>query len=43
MVNKIAKWKKQGLWTEEMVKHAVAKGVITEEEAAKILEENEAK
>ena len=44
MYNRIAKWKKQGLWTEEMVKHAVSKGVITEEEAAQILdEENEAK
>jgi hypothetical protein len=44
MVSKIAKWTKQGLWTKEMVRHAVSKGVITEEEAAKILnEENEAK
>ncbi len=44
MVNKIAKWNKQGLWTDEMVKNAVSKGVITEEEAAQILEEeNEAK
>ena len=44
MFEKIKKWYKQGLWTDEMVRHAVSKGVITEEEAAQILdEENEAK
>lgn len=44
MYDRIKKWYKQGLWTDEMVRHAVSKGVITEEEAAQILEEeNEAK
>lgn len=39
MKEKIAKWYKQGLWTEEMVLNAVDKGVITAEEAAEILAE----
>lgn len=38
MKEKIAKWYKQGLWTEEMVLTAVKKGVITEEDAAEILQ-----
>lgn len=29
MKNKIAKWYAQGLWTSEMVAHAVKKGHIT--------------
>ena len=33
MFEKIKKWYKQGLWTEKMVRDAVAKGVITEENA----------
>ena len=37
MKEKIAKWYAQGLWTEDMVRQAVEKGVITEEEAAEIL------
>ena len=37
MYEKIKKWYKQGLWTEEMVQNAVEKGVITAEEAAEIL------
>ena len=37
MKEKITKWYKQGLWTEEMVMNAVAKGVLTEEEAAEIM------
>lgn len=32
MREKIAKWYKQGLWTNAMVRSAVAKGVITEED-----------
>ena len=28
MKNKIAKWYKQGLWTAEMVRNAVVKGII---------------
>lgn len=37
MKEKIAKWYKQGLWTETMVQNAVVKGVITEDDALKIL------
>ena len=37
MKDKIAKWHKQGLWTEEMVLKAVEKGKITAEEASEIL------
>lgn len=33
MKEKIAKWFKLGLWTEEMVLNAVLKDVITAEEA----------
>lgn len=38
MYEKIKKWYKQGLWTEEMVMNAVDKGLITEEQAKEILE-----
>ena len=31
MFEKIKKWYKQGLWTAEMVRNAVEKGVITAE------------
>ena len=37
MKDKIAKWYRLGLWTEEMVMVAVEKGVITNEQAAEIL------
>lgn len=37
MYEKIKKWYKQGLWSEEMVRNAVGKGILTEEEAAEIL------
>lgn len=37
MKDKIAKWYKQGLWTEDMVKAAVEKGLITAEDATEIL------
>ena len=37
MRDKIAKWYAQGLWTEEMVRQAVKKGVLTEAEAGEIL------
>lgn len=37
MFEKIKKWYKQGLWTEAMVKNAVAKGILTEAEANEIL------
>lgn len=32
MRDKIAKWYKQGLWTADMVRSALDKGVITEED-----------
>lgn len=38
MKEKIAKWFKQGLWTENMVLNAVTKNVLTKEEAKEILE-----
>ena len=37
MFEKIMKWYKQGLWTENMVNNAVIKGVIAEEQANEIL------
>ena len=37
MFEKIKKFYDMGLWTEEMVRDAVKKGVITEEECAEIL------
>ena len=37
MRDKISKWYAQGLWTEEMDRQAVEKGVITEAEAEEIL------
>lgn len=37
MFEKIKKWYKQGLWTEEMVMNAVDKGILTPEQAAEIL------
>ena len=37
MKDKIAKWYKQGLWTEAMVNNAVTKGLLTADEAAEIL------
>lgn len=37
MKEKIAKWYKQGLWTEKMVQNAISKGVITPEEGNEIL------
>ena len=39
MKDKILKWYKQGLWTEEMVRNAVLKNVLTEKEMEEILEE----
>ena len=38
MFEKIKKWYKQNLWTEEMVHLAVNKGVITPEQEKEILE-----
>jgi hypothetical protein len=36
MKNRIEKWYKQGLWTLDMVKNAVAKGVITTDDYEEI-------
>jgi hypothetical protein len=41
MKDKIEKWYKQGLWTEEMVRQAVEKGVITQTECDEILSTEE--
>ena len=37
MFEKIKKWYIQGLWTEVMVRNAVNKGIITEEQLEEIL------
>lgn len=37
MKEKIARWYRQGLWTAEMVRQAVGKGLLTAEEAAEII------
>jgi hypothetical protein len=37
MFERMKKWYKQGLWTEEMVQTAADKGILTKEEAAGIL------
>lgn len=37
MHEKIKKWYKQGLWTDNMVQAAVNKGVLTQEEAETII------
>ena len=36
MKEKIAKWYKQGLWTEAMIRNAVDKGIITKEQYTEI-------
>ena len=37
MKDRIKRWYKLGLWSAEMVQDAVSKGVLTESEAAEIL------
>ena len=37
MFEKIKKWYQQGLWTIFMVKNAVEKGILTEDQADEIL------
>ena len=37
MYEKIKKWYKQALWTENMVQNAVKKGILTADEAEEIL------
>ena len=39
MKEKIKKWYEQGLWTAEMVRNAVIKGKLTEEECREIVGE----
>ena len=39
MKEKIKKWYKQGLWTAEMVRNAVVKGKLTEDEYREIVGE----
>lgn len=39
MKEKIKKWYEQGLWTEEMVRNAVIKGKLTEDEYREIVGE----
>lgn len=39
MKNKITKWYKQGLWTAEMVRSAVDKGILTAGDYAEIVGE----
>ena len=39
MKDKIAKWYAQGLWTAKMVRDAVDKGIITEQEYREIVRE----
>ena len=39
MKDKITKWYKQGLWTEEMVRNAVNKGILNEEDFKDIVGE----
>ena len=41
MFEKIKKWYLIGLWTEKMVRAAVERSVLTWEEAAQILEQEE--
>lgn len=41
MFEKIMKWYKLGLWTEEMVQNAVDKGVITVDDMTEIIGEKE--
>lgn len=36
MYDKIARWYRQGLWTEEMVRTAAGKGLITQAQADEI-------
>lgn len=40
MYERIKKWYKQGLWTSDMVRNAVVKGVITESQFTEITGEN---
>ena len=37
MKDKILRWYRMGLWTEAMLRNAVSKGLLNEEEAEEIL------
>jgi hypothetical protein len=37
MFERIKKWYRLGLWTADMVRNAVTKGIITEEQATDII------
>jgi hypothetical protein len=37
MFERIKKWYKQGLWSDEMVRNAIEKGILTAEQAVEIL------
>lgn len=39
MFEKIKKWYKQGLWTEQMIQKAVERGIISEEQYKEIVSE----
>jgi hypothetical protein len=41
MQEKITRWYKQGLWTAEMVRNAIDKGILSEEQVEAILNEKE--
>ena len=41
MKEKITKWFKAGLWTEEMVYNAVLKGVLTEDDFNEIIKKED--
>ena len=41
MYEKIKKWYKQGLWTENMVRNAIIKNILTESQANEILSDVE--
>lgn len=41
MYEKIKRWYRQGLWSAAMVAQAAEKGVLTEEQCAAILQEEE--
>lgn len=40
MFERINKWYKQGLWSADMVQKAIDKGILTEDEAKQILQED---
>ena len=43
MKEKIAKWYRQGLWTDKMVQDAVTKSKLTDKEAEEIIADGQAR